>query len=349
MKLRLLLTCFVYLSFSRLMAFQDPSALSNQQLFQYIDPLLEELGDEALQEIEFQDIMAFVRQLGQIDRYQLKATDFLEHLTMAHAVRKQFSYEGGLSQKEFESYLLPLRIRYESTARSSWRRFFYDTFLPEVEGKTIQEASKTIFTILNNRIECDSEKTYVLPYRGDLDPLTTWRGGFGDEIDVSILATAILRSVGIPSRLVYTPNIRNSQGGKVWVEVMNERKEWTPWVPTFANTLAPEDHKAALQVLMKGKGGVIFANPADPKEVTGSYLQTTAFHFTPPEGTAEKIEYSLAFQVNSVLKPIRGYELISISTEEANRTLAAESYWSFTVLDDLSVFGEKQIKRTERK
>jgi hypothetical protein len=215
-----------------------------------------------------------------------------------------------------------------------------------VEGKSIREASTFLFQRVLDRVTCESENTYVLPYRGDLDPLTTWRGGFGDEIDVSILTCAILRSVGIPSRLVYTPAIRNARGGKVWLEFMDEQKQWIPWVPTLASLLKTKDHKAALQVLMKDKGGIIFANPADPEEITESYLPTVTLDFTQPRGPAKTVEHNLSFQVDSRLKPIRGYELISISTQETERRVASDTYWSFTVIDDLSVSGEKTHRGT---
>ena len=345
MKVRTLYLSGLCMLFSRATAFQDPSVLTNQKLFQYVDQLNEELGFEALQQFDFNDVMALVRQLGQLDRYNLSPADFLAHLSAATEVRDQFTFEENLSQEEFEKYLLPLRIRYESTARSSWRPFFKTLFLPMVEEKSIAEAADKILVFINRRISCAPETTYVLPYRGDLDPLTTWKGKHGDEIDVSILACAALRSVGIPARLVYTPHIRKTKGGKVWVEYMTEQKKWIPWVPTFSEKLATGDHLPALKVFLKNRGGVIFACPASPVEVTDQYAEIQTVKFTPSRNRSHKLEFNIAFEVNSILVPIRGYELTSISSTATDRIHASSDYWTFTVQDDLIVNGTRHHKK----
>jgi hypothetical protein len=102
-----------------------------------------------------------------------------------------------------------------------------------------------------------------LNYRGDLDPIVTWNGKHGDEIDTAILACAALRSVGIGARLAFTPYIRDTKGGKVWLEYMIEGETWEVWVPSMAENQPQAKHRAALIQLLQNRTGVIFAHPGN--------------------------------------------------------------------------------------
>jgi len=101
-------------------AFQDPSANQNDLLFDYIDHVSETVGLETFESVSFEYIFAFTRQLGQIERFNLKPEGFMAWVQDAVGVRANFPYINGMSDDIFNNYVLPLRIRYESTARPEW-------------------------------------------------------------------------------------------------------------------------------------------------------------------------------------------------------------------------------------
>lgn len=323
-------------------AFEDPSARNNKLLFEYIDKVAETVGQNRFDRIPFSTMMSLARRLGQIERYHLGPEAFFAYVSDAVAVRKGFHFRGGLSDTDFEEYILPLRIRYESTAHYQWRSYFRNAFEGPTEGTDATSAAQLVLKTMMDRVTLDSESTYTLGYRGDLDPLTTWRGRRGDEVDVAILACAALRSIGIPARLIYTPQIRGSHGGKVWLEYMGSDKKWRAWAPSLVEPSGWADHRRALSDFLAGRGGVIFANPANPEEITDQYLNSRRIEFPAPDPEDGKklMEYNLAFEVDGLLQPIRGMELISIRSTDRERTIASDHYWSFTVEDDIKIRGK---------
>lgn len=336
--------CALASGLSPVLGFQDPSARNNKLLFDYIDTVSETVSLERFESIPFDAMMSCARQFGQIERRVIDHEAFFEYVKHAVEVREAFQFEGSLSDRDFENYVLPLRIRYESTANHDWRPTFREEFSAASAETSPDSAARLVLNAISERIHCEPETTYTLPYRGDLDPLTTWRGKRGDEIDVSILACAALRSIGIPARLVYTPAVRGTAGGKVWLEYMQQNTKWEVWAPTLAARLGQASHRSALSKFLAGRTGVIFANPADPKEVTESYVRAVDINLQVSEADpkAEPPEYGLAFEVNGLLQPIRGMELLSIRSTEPQRTVASDTFWSFQVERDIQVYGKKQ-------
>jgi hypothetical protein len=106
--------------------------------------------------------------------------------------------------------------------------------------------------------------------RSDFEPLASLRGQYGDDVDLSTLACAALRSVGIAARLAYAPHIRDAPGGKVWLEYVGAQHDWH--IP-FSK------HQDLLSKQLKGRCGIIFAHPAAPIEITETDLPASQFNF----------------------------------------------------------------------
>lgn len=129
-------------------------------------------------------------------------------------------------------------------------------------------------------------RTYPLNLKGDLDPLTTLRGGRGTETDVAILAVAALRSVGIAARIVYAPVIANENGGKVWLEY-RDRNEWKPWAPSAPPQV---DTKRWLNRQFGNQWAYILADPQYPVNITPSYTKTETLWLCPAPLAVEKFD-----------------------------------------------------------
>jgi hypothetical protein len=96
-------------------------------------------------------------------------------------------------------------------------------------------------------------------------------------VDLSTLACAALRSVGIAARLAYTPHIRDALGGKVWLEYVGAQHDWN-------NPFSK--HQDLLSKQLKGRCGIIFAHPAAPIEITETDLPASQFNLrraAPPQ------------------------------------------------------------------
>jgi len=337
-----LLCTLVQMLSSNARAFQDPSARQNALLFNYMDSVSEEIGLERFESVSFEYVFALARQLGQIERFNLTSEAFFEHVHEAVSVKNTFEFAGSpMSDRTFTHYVLPLRIRYESTARGSWRSFFKERLGSSLEGLGTDQAIETILTHLTDRVTLDAASTYDLGYRGDLDPIATYLGQYGDEVDLSILACAALRSFGVPARLAYTPHVQETQGGKVWLEYMNSDADWQCWVPQFAQSASPQTHHAQIVELLADRTGIIFAHPADPIEITETYCPTREVNFKPTDQEKVREQYNVAFFSGGFLRPIRGMELTSVRTENPKRQIASEHFWTFVVQNDVQVLGQR--------
>jgi hypothetical protein len=146
--------------------------------------------------------------------------------------------------------------------------------------------------------------------------------------------------VGIAARLAYTPHIRHAQGGKVWLEFLDETQEWKTWVPSMAQDSPQAEHHRMLSEALTDQCGIIFAHPADPAEITESYVPVYEFKFTVDEDSETREQYNLAFFSGGYLRPIRGMELMSIRTAVPKRTIGSQQFWTFVVQDDIAVAGE---------
>ncbi len=293
--------------------FTDGSARSGA--FQYLATVREAGGAEALAGLPPGAVTALAESFGALDRASVPPAVFLEHVRLANEVRGR--YYGQMPEDAFRRYLLPLRIRYELTSRAGWR----PALKAELEGTggaaaTAAEAAERVFAWIGGRVKLlDGEETYPLGLRGDLDPLTTWRGGFGTEVDASILGVAALRSVGVAARLVYAPVLRGEQGGKMWLE-FRDAKDWKPWVPSYAlavrgagKAAEVSDHGARLRARFAGKWVYVVAGPDEPINVTRAYAPVGRVWMCPVPLETEPFEACVMVPCGGRLQPTMGRDL----------------------------------------
>jgi hypothetical protein len=338
--LSILTVCFALSAYG----FTDRSANNNRVLFAYLDKISEAVGYETFESISFEYMHSLARQIGQLDRLNLPPEVFIAYVQEAVAVKDHFKQASGGSDAHFIKYVLPLRIRYESTARPNWRPIFREAFATEATLPSAQAAAEAILQKISDRTTVESESTYQLNYRGDLDPIVTWNGKHGDEIDTAILACAALRSVGIGARLAFTPYIRETKGGKVWLEYMIEGETWEVWVPSMAESQPQAKHRAALIQLLQNRTGVIFAHPAEPFEITNNYVKTEPVAFEPNPDSEYEAQYDLAFFSGGLLRSTRGLNMIGKRPTDSERAIASSNYWKFQVQVDKQGVRNTKVK-----
>lgn len=280
------------------------------------------VGAHALTAFPPEDVLALSGTLGQLDRVSISPAVFLEHLREAEAVRNRFYQE--IPAESFQNYILGIRIRAEFTSHSAWRARFRKEFEGRLQDKKdVKSAAQEIFRWVRSKVRLTGEKrTYPLNLKGDMDPLTTLRGGRGNETDVAILVVAVLRSCGIASRIVYAPVIAGENGGKTWAEYRDE-KEWKPWVPSAPEA---EDHLVWLKNEFSGKWGYVLADPSRPTNVTPRYGPTSVIWTCPVPLLKGHFDSSFLVWSGGRLEPVMGRDIYNPDPEDAARGMGAGVY-----------------------
>jgi hypothetical protein len=137
--------------------FTDRSANDNGVLFEYLDEISESVGYETFESISFEYVHGLARQIGQVDRLNLPPEVFIAYIQAAVAVKDDFKQASGGSDEHFIKYVLPLRIRYESTARPHWRPLFREAFAPEAALPSAKAAAEAILLNISARTTIESE------------------------------------------------------------------------------------------------------------------------------------------------------------------------------------------------
>lgn len=282
--------------------FFDPMVHDRQKLFEYLEEIEEQVGQEVYESVAMDRVMKLAGTMGPIDRDLVSAEQFIAHLQHLAAVEKRFYKGEPLPKETVEAFLMPLRIRYELTSRSDWQLRLSEKFQEVTkESETADDCAERILSWVASELVLTGEKgAYRLPMRGDLDPLTVLRGGRGSEIDLAIFGVAALRANGVAARIVWAPSLRGEIGGKVWVEYFSEDGSWVTWVPSYG---APADHRTRLRQELGGKVAMVMAAPDNPIEVTGEYVETVQIRI---QAAQEETEVALMILGKEGLMPVRG-------------------------------------------
>ena len=119
-------------------------------------------------------------------------------------------YAGMVPERMFANYVLHHRLNNEDMTET--RAFFYEKLIDRVRGMNMREA------ILEVNYWCAAEGTYqTTDYRTE-NPMTMYRSAVGRCGEEAPFAVTALRSLGIPSRQVYSPLWSHCDSNHAWVE-----------------------------------------------------------------------------------------------------------------------------------
>lgn len=164
-----------------------------------------------------------IKNMPHLDRLEMKTEILLEHIDYAYRTQNYFQYS--VPDTLFRNYILTYRIAQESV--QAWRKALFEYFSPMVsEAKTPADAA----AIINQWIETELTPHEYEFFGGQQPPLFTMKTKSGTESEISILTTAILKSIGIPSRNARIAYFAREEGGADWVEIFSEGK-WLPLYP----------------------------------------------------------------------------------------------------------------------
>jgi hypothetical protein len=163
-----------------------------------------------------------VNGMPHLDRLEMTAETLLEHVEYAYRVMAEMPY--AVPDTMFEPHILTYRVEEEPV--DPWRKSLHERFAPLAESeRTIEATARAINRELAAAVS-EREKEFFGPRQS---PILTLRSGRGTEAEISILAAAAMKAVGIPSRQAGVPALGSEEGASSWIEVFTGER----WVPLY--------------------------------------------------------------------------------------------------------------------
>ncbi len=164
-----------------------------------------------------------VANMPDADLVSLKADFLVENHILAYKARKQFPWAKDVPEEIFLNNVLPYANVDEK--RDPWRKDLYEKCLPLVKDcKTASDVAQT----LNKELFPLLKLKYAPQRRApNLSPLESIRQGNASCTGLSIVLSDACRAVGVPTRLVGTPNWSDKRGNHTWIEIWDKKWRFT--------------------------------------------------------------------------------------------------------------------------
>jgi hypothetical protein len=158
-----------------------------------------------------------------LDRLEMTAETLVEHVRYAFLARHEMPYT--IPDDKFRPYILTYRIEEEPV--DPWRKELYERYGPVAkEAGGIAQAARAVNLDLADRV-AEREREFFGPRQS---PLMTLRSGSGTEAEIAILACAVMKAIGIPSRQASVRALGAESQGASWVEIF-DGDTWLPLYP----------------------------------------------------------------------------------------------------------------------
>jgi hypothetical protein len=169
------------------------------------------------------ELVWLINSMPHLDRLEMTRDVLLEHVEYAHVGMTAFRCR--VPDSLFRDYILTCRISDEPV--TAWRKLLYYRFAPMVRrARTPAEAALTINRWIANNVR-PVRRGFFGPMKS---PELVLSSGTGTNEEIAVLAAAILKSVGIPSRRVKVPWLGAQDYDASWLEIYSEGR-WLPCYP----------------------------------------------------------------------------------------------------------------------
>jgi hypothetical protein len=175
-----------------------------------------------------------VNGMPHLDRLEMTSRTLVEHVAFAHRSRDEMPYD--VPEEMFRPYILTYRIEEEPV--EPWRKELFELFAPVAEREgTAGGTARAINTEIADTVE-ERDREFFGPRQS---PILTLRSGRGTGAEISILACAAMKAVGIPSRQTRIRALGAEDGGASWIEVF-DGEEWLPLYPLEPDAFGDRGH-----------------------------------------------------------------------------------------------------------
>lgn len=136
---------------------------------------------------------------------------FLKNVRLSLQARQEMPWGESIPEEEFLHFVLPLRVNNENL--DNFREVMYPEIKERIQGMDMKQAALEINHWCHEKVN----------YRGTDSrtsaPLSTVKKTFGRCGEESTFTVTAMRTVGIPTRQVYTPRWAHTDDNHAWVEV----------------------------------------------------------------------------------------------------------------------------------
>lgn len=146
--------------------------------------------------------------IGDITDYDGKL--YLDNIRSSFKAKQEMPWGDSIPEDIFRHFVLPIRVNNENLDES--RMVFYDELKDRVKGLSLYDA------VLEVNHWCHEKVIYTPSDARTSSPLASVKTAYGRCGEESTFTVAALRSVGIPSRQVYTPRWAHTDDNHAWVE-----------------------------------------------------------------------------------------------------------------------------------
>lgn len=150
------------------------------------------------------------------DMYDYSVQYHLDNVRQSLRARREMTWGKEVPALLFRHFVLPVRVGNEAIDEA--RLKLYEILKPIVEGLTMRQA------VLELNHWCHQHVTYAPSDGRTLSPLSTMNNALGRCGEESVFTVAVLRTMGIPARQVYTPRWAHTDDNHAWVEAWVDGK-----------------------------------------------------------------------------------------------------------------------------
>jgi len=260
-----------------------------------------------------------VNGMPHLDRLEMTAETLLEHVEYAFMVRTEMPY--AVPDTMFEPYILTYRVEEEPV--DPWRRALHERFAPLAESeRTVEGTARAINRELAAAVS-RREKEFFGPRQS---PLLTLGSGRGTETEISILAAAAMKAVGIPSRQARVPALGSEDGTASWIEVFTGER-WVPLYPLEPDAFG--DFSFAEREYWRNVSIVVTRSAFEELLVTENYTETGTVELSfvsRGEPAAEFEHFSISVLNRGALVPLDALDAVADDSGQFTATLGNGRY-----------------------
>ncbi len=141
---------------------------------------------------------------------------YLDNVKAAFKAREEMPWGKDVPELLFRHFVLPIRVNNENLDNA--RTTLYEELKQRVAGMSMTEA------VLELNHWCHEHVTYQPSNARTLAPLACMKNAIGRCGEESTFTVAVLRTLGIPARQVYTPRWAHTDDNHAWVEAWADGK-----------------------------------------------------------------------------------------------------------------------------
>jgi hypothetical protein len=167
------------------------------------------------------DMLWLITVMPHLDRLEATKEILLENLEYAYKAKEELPYK--IPDEMFRSYILAYRIGDEPVR--PWRKMIFDRFRQSA-GNTASETARNVNKWVNENVKV-FDRGFFGPRQS---PDQVIKVGAGTKEDVATVTTAILKTLGVPSRKARCEFFGGQKDGSTWVEIY-DGANWIPLYP----------------------------------------------------------------------------------------------------------------------